>query len=80
MVGQGRGWMRSAAALGFARRAVVYPLGIGAAAAFVVDGYIANSILFDTSRGPHDLANVVLALAVALSLAKGRRALGPPAS
>ena len=55
------------------------PMGLAAATAFVIDGFIANAVLFDSSRMAHDAANVVLAAAVAILLAQGRRALKPPA-
>ena len=65
----------SAAALAFALRRGAFLAGIGAAVAFVIDGFIANSVLFETSRWPHDLANVVLGTAVVICLIKGRSAL-----
>ena len=42
------------------RRRHALTLGVTAALTFVISGFIANRVLFDTSRLPHDITNVAL--------------------
>lgn len=63
-----------AAAAAFLRRQSALALGVASALLFAVDGFIANQVLFDTSRLPHDTANVVLATLIIFFLVTGRKA------
>ena len=73
------GCLLGAAAAAFLRRQSALVLGVASALLFAVDGFIANQVLFDTSRLPHDTANVVLATLIIFFLVAGRKAARPRA-
>ncbi len=54
------------------QRRHAFALGVISALTFVISGFIANGMLFDTSRLPHNVANVVLTLAVVWLLLSAR--------
>ncbi len=54
------------------QRRHAFALGVISALTFVISGFIANGTLFDTSRLPHNVANVVLTLAVVWLLLSAR--------
>ena len=72
------GFLIAAATAAFLRKRVALAAGIAAALAFVVDGFLANQFLFDSSRVLHDGANVFLATLIISLLIGGKGARKSP--